>query len=48
MPYEFFLNDEFSHCGVDIFTLRKKDGEWRIILAAYTVENDGCEDLKGK
>lgn len=38
VPYEFYLNDEFSHCGVDIFTLMKKDGEWKIILAAYTVE----------
>lgn len=46
VPYEFYLNDEFSHCGVDIFTLRKKDGAWKIITAAYTVEKDGCEELK--
>jgi len=46
VPYEFYLNDEFSHCGVDIFTLLKKEGEWKIILAAYTVENEGCEELR--
>lgn len=45
VPYEFYLNDAFSHCGVDIFTLQKKDGQWKIIGAAYTVEKEGCEEV---
>lgn len=42
-PYDFWRNGEFSHCGVDIFTMVKtNDGEWKISSAVYTVEREGC------
>jgi hypothetical protein len=42
-PYDFWHNGEFSHCGIDIFTLVKTEaGEWKISSAVYTVEREGC------
>ncbi len=46
VPYEFRLNGEFSHCGVDVFTLIKKDDAWKIINVSYTIDNEGCDELK--
>ncbi len=48
VPYEFYIDEKFSHCGVDIFTLFEMDGHWKIISVAYTVEMDHCEELKQK
>lgn len=48
VPYEFRLNGEFSHCGVDVFTLVKKDEKWKIINLSYSIEKEGCEELKEK
>ena len=42
VPYEFRLNGEFSHCGIDVFTLIKNEGLWKIINLSYTIEEDGC------
>jgi len=41
-PYDFYLNGEFSHCGVDSFTLIKTAQGWRVSGVAYTVEPTGC------
>lgn len=46
VPYEFRVNGDFSHCGIDIFTLMKKDGRWTIMTVAYSVEKEGCGALK--
>lgn len=43
VPYEFYVNDEFSHCGVDIFTLVKTGDRWKIANCSYTLERDGCQ-----
>jgi hypothetical protein len=48
VPYEFRVEDEFSHCGVDIFTLFRIDGSWKIISTAYSVEKKHCEELRHK
>lgn len=48
VPYEFYIDEKFSHCGVDIFTLFEMDGNWKIISVAYTVEKERCEELKQK
>ncbi len=48
VPYEFWIEDEFSHCGIDIFTLFEVEGSWKIMSAAYSVERKQCEDLRGK
>ena len=46
--YEFWVEDKFSHCGVDVFTLFEMDGNWKIMSAAYTVEKASCNRLKPK
>ncbi|WP_242082567.1 nuclear transport factor 2 family protein [Aestuariivivens sediminis] len=46
VPYEFWIDKKFSHCGVDVFTLFKMDGDWKIISTAYTVEKINCDRLK--
>jgi hypothetical protein len=35
-PYEFFVNDQFSHAGVNAFQLAKTAGGWRIIQICDT------------
>jgi len=41
-PYDFRRGEEFSHCGVDGFTLVRTPDGWRIAWAVYTVEREGC------
>ena len=43
VPYDFYTNNTFSHCGIDVFTLMKTDRGWKIALIAYSVEKTGCE-----
>ncbi|SFU17441.1 Putative lumazine-binding [Algoriphagus locisalis] len=43
VPYEFRLNGEFSHCGVDVFTLVKKEDAWKIVNLSYTIDKEGCD-----
>jgi hypothetical protein len=38
MPYDFYLNGSFSHCGVDVFTLVQHKGVWRIASLAWSAE----------
>lgn len=38
LPYDFYLDGEWSHCGVDIFTLARGDDGWRIVSVTYSVE----------
>lgn len=45
-PYTLSINNKFSHCGIDIFTLIKINGEWKIVNATYSVEPDGCDVIK--
>ena len=39
--YQFYLNDRFSHCGIDAFQLVKTDGGWKIAAIADT-RRDTC------
>ena len=41
-PYDLWINETFSHCGVDVFTLIKDRQGWRIGSVSYTVEREGC------
>lgn len=43
-PYDFWIDGELSHCGVDAFQLLRTDDGWRIAHVAYTVEREGCPD----
>ena len=40
--YEFLVDGDFSHCGVDSIDLVKVDGDWKIANWMWTVEEDGC------
>ena len=40
--YEFWIDGEFSHCGVDSADLVKLEGEWKVANFMWTVEKDNC------
>ncbi|MBT8185162.1 MAG: nuclear transport factor 2 family protein [Eudoraea sp.] len=42
-PYEFWINDEFSHCGVNSFQLFNDGAGWKIIYLIDTRRKNGCE-----
>ena len=42
-PYEFYVNNKFSHCGVNSFQLFKSDENWEIIYLVDTKRRRGCE-----
>ena len=37
-PYDIYVNDEWSHCGIDIFSLVRADGGWKIGSIIYSAE----------
>lgn len=41
-PYDFYVDRERSHCGVDTFTLVKTATGWKITSILYTVEQTNC------
>lgn len=38
MPYDLYRNGAWSHCGVDVFTLVRSGGVWRIASMAWSAE----------
>ncbi len=44
--YEFWLNDKFSHCGVNSFQLFNDGGKWKIIYLIDTRRTSSCETNK--
>lgn len=42
-PYEFYLNDKFSHCGVNVFQLYNDGKSWRILTLTDTRTREGCK-----
>ncbi|MDH3223789.1 MAG: nuclear transport factor 2 family protein [Gemmatimonadota bacterium] len=43
-PYDFYIDGEFSHCGVDVFQLLRQGEGWVITSGTYTVERSGCPE----
>ncbi len=41
-PYLFYFNGQFSHCGVNVFTLIKRAGEWKVLSITDTRRRSGC------
>jgi len=41
-PFKFFLGDQFSHCGVNVFKLYKSDEGWKIFHLVDTSRNENC------
>ncbi|MCR8667807.1 nuclear transport factor 2 family protein [Aestuariibaculum sp. M13] len=44
IPYEFWYNDTFSHCGVNNFQLFNDNGTWKIIYLIDTRRRQGCNE----
>jgi len=42
-PYRFYVNDGFSHCGVNSFQLIRIDGQWKITYVIDTRRKDNCD-----
>ncbi|MDP6992182.1 MAG: hypothetical protein QGF89_05815 [Candidatus Marinimicrobia bacterium] len=46
--YDFHLNDKFSHCGAESFTLTRVDNRWMVMDWAYTAnEPKNCNSPLG-
>lgn len=41
--YNLWINDKFSHCGVDAFTLLKTESGWKISSLSFSMETEGCQ-----
>lgn len=47
-PYDLYLDGKWSHCGVDVFTLVRNEGRWRIATMAWSAEQPpACERHPG-
>ena len=42
--YDFHIDGEFSHCGIDVLNLIKVNDEWLIGHAMWTIQRTGCAD----
>jgi SnoaL-like domain len=42
-PYKFYIGENFSHCGVNLFTLVKLEQDWKIVNIIDTRRRQGCE-----
>jgi hypothetical protein len=45
-PYELTVNGKTVHCGLDVFTLAKTEGAWKIASISWTAEPDACPELR--
>ena len=43
-PYDFHVDGQFSHCGVNNFSMMKTDEGWVITGVVFSIEGDGCEE----
>lgn len=42
-PYNLFVDDDFSHCGVDAFQMVRTAEGWRILQLTDTRTREGCD-----
>ncbi len=42
-PYQFYVGDKFSHCGVNTFTMVRLDNSWKIWYIIDTRRKEGCK-----
>jgi len=45
-PYQYWIDGQTSHCGVDAFSFAKIDGVWKVSNAMWTVEPNACAELR--
>jgi hypothetical protein len=41
-PYDFYIDGQRSHCGIDTVTLLRAAQGWQIAALVYTVQRTGC------
>ena len=41
--YALFLGKKFTHCGTEVFNLRKVNGDWKIFYLADTRQLEDCK-----
>lgn len=46
VPYKLWVNEKFSHCGVDVFILLETKEGWKIASTSYTKDINDCNELK--
>jgi hypothetical protein len=42
-PYDLWVNDKYSHCGVDVFIMLKGNQGWKIGTISFSIEKEGCK-----
>ncbi len=47
-PYEFWLNGQSHHCGVDVVDFVKVEGVWKVANLGWTSEPTTCAELRPK
>jgi hypothetical protein len=48
VPYDIYVNGQWSHCGVDVFTMVRVGSSWRIANLSYSVEQPpACQPHPG-
>lgn len=43
-PYDFHLDGEFSHCGIDVLAFMKMAEGWKVTSITYNVVREGCPE----
>lgn len=43
-PYDFYIDGEFSHCGVNNFSFIKTGDGWKIAGVAYSMKTNACPE----
>ena len=45
-PFEITREGKTVHCGVNVFTLAKTEGAWKVASVSWTAEPDACPELR--
>lgn len=46
VPYTLSINQNFNHCGIDVFTFFKTNDGWKIVSLDYSIEPSVCPEKK--
>ena len=41
-PYDFYVDRQFSHCGIDAFQVARTRDGWKVVSLFYTVVRERC------
>ena len=45
-PFEITRDGKTIHCGVNVFTLAKIEGAWKVASVSWTAEPEACPELR--